>query len=365
MTAPVASVLIAAHNAAAFVREAVASALAQTLAEIEVIAVDDGSADGTWEALRDCARRDPRVVPLRQARQGGPAAARNAAIARARGRWLAVLDADDLFLPDRLERMVARAEEVGADLLADDLLKRDFATGAPLGRCFGEGAPSHPGPLALVDLVRGDMPDLTETNRAKFGFLQPIIRRDFLLEHGLRYAEDVRAGEDFLLYFDCVARGARLHLLPEALYVYRLRAGSVSGSRTAALHLSEANRRMLRSAAAASPAGRDPGLVALLRRRQRLLDFNSFALAVERGWPGTALRHLQVGDPDLLLRQLRVAAGAARRRLGAWVAGGTGRQGPGPQVALAAPAPPPPRAVERPRAMVEASGAQRPPPAQD
>lgn len=323
---PSASVVIAAHQAAAYVQEAIASALAQTRQDIEVVAVDDGSTDDTWGALQACARRDPRVVPLRQPRRAGPSAARNAAIARARGRWLAVLDADDLFLPDRLERMVARAEAEGADLLGDDLLKRDFATGAALGCCFGAGALSYPGPLPLVELVRRDMPDMP--GHAKLGFLQPIIRRDFLLKHGVRYAEDVHAGEDFLLYFECVARGARFHLTPQAHYVYRLRGGSVSTSRTATLHISEANRRMSRMAAGAG----DAELTALLRRRQRLLDFNTFALAAERGWVRTALRHAHFGEPKSLLRQARVAVGAARRRLRARIASREGRseQGPGP-----------------------------------
>jgi succinoglycan biosynthesis protein ExoO len=62
--------------------------LDQTLAEIEVIVVDDCSTDATWDVLADWVRRDPRVVALRQAVRGGPGAARNVAIAQARGRWL-------------------------------------------------------------------------------------------------------------------------------------------------------------------------------------------------------------------------------------------------------------------------------------
>jgi succinoglycan biosynthesis protein ExoO len=306
-----ASIIIPAHNAAAFVRDAVESALAQTLPDIEVIVVDDGSADATWEVILGCAGRDPRVVPLRQPRQSGPAAARNAALAVARGRWIALLDADDLYLSDRLARMIGHAEAAGADLLADDLLKRDFATGGALGRCFGERMAAWPRPLSLLELVRGDMPDLRQTQHAKLGFLQPVMRRAFLVQHGLRYAEDVTTGEDFLLYFACVARGARFLLLPEPLYVYRLRGASVSNGGVAPLHVSRANRHML---GIAQDIG-DHALIALLLQRQRLLDFNSFALAIRRGWPGVALRHLQYGGPQLLLRQLRLVAGAVRQQL--------------------------------------------------
>ena len=310
------SVIIPAYNAAGYVRGAVESALAQTCRDIEVIVVDDGSVDATWDVVSACARRDSRVVPVRQARRSGPAAARNAAIERAGGRWLAVLDADDLFMPERLERLVALAEAARADLMADNLRERDFATGEPLGLHFADGAMAHPGPLPLIELVRRDMPDMPE--RSRFGFIKPLIRRDFLLYHGIRYAEDILASQDFLLYFECVARGARLRLTPEAWYIYNLREGSISTGRESTLYRSAANRRMLRTAKAIG----DRELVALLRRRQRLIDFHSFALAVERGDVGAALRHAHCGHPARMLRHARVVAGALRRRLAGPPAGG-------------------------------------------
>ncbi|MBD0274922.1 MAG: glycosyltransferase, partial [Acetobacteraceae bacterium] len=272
--APVAaSVVIPAHQAAGFVHEAIHSALAQTREDIEVVVVDDGSTDGTWDAILACAGRDARVVPLRRPCRGGPSAARNAGIARARGEWLAVLDADDLFLPRRLERLIAAAGALGADLVADDMLLVDFATGEPLGRRFGDGAMARDGPVPLLEAVRRDMPG-RGAGGGMFGFLQPLIRRDFLLARGVRYAEDVLVGEDFLLYFECIARGARFHLAPAAHYVQRLRRGSHSAGREAMLHLSAANRRMLRIASDL----RDPEAAALLRRRQRRIDIDCFAL---------------------------------------------------------------------------------------
>ena len=302
------SVVIPAHNAEGYVGEAIESVLAQTCRDLEAIVVDDGSTDGTWEAIAGWARRDPRVVPVRLARSGGPAVARNAAIERANGRWLALLDADGLFMPARLERLVALAEGGQADLMADNLRERDFATGKPLGFHFTEEAMAHPGPLPLAELVRRDMPDLP--GRSRFGFVKPLIRRDFLSYHGIRYVDDILASQDFLLYFECVAWGARLRLTPEAWYIYRLREDPVSSRRDSTLYRSAANRRMVRIATAIG----DRALVALLRRRQRLVDFHSFALAVERGDVGLALRHAHCGHPVRLLRHARVVAGAARRR---------------------------------------------------
>lgn len=305
-----ASVLIPVHNGAGFVERAIASALAQTRRDIEVVVVDDGSTDGSWEVIGACARSDARVVPVRQPRRGGPSAARNAAIAQARGRWLALLDADDLYLPERLERLIGQAEALGADLLADNLLEQDFGTGAALGRHFPDDAMRHPGPLPLAELVRRAMPDLPP-ECGSIGFAKPLIRREFLAAHGIRYAEEIRVGEDFLLLFECVARGARLHLTPEALYLYGIRTESISRRRDGTLGLSAAGRRMLRLAAGLGEAE----VVSLLRRRQRLVDFHSFALEVERGRYRAALGYVHCLPPARPLRQLRVALGATRQRL--------------------------------------------------
>lgn len=106
---PRVSVVIPAHRAAATIESAVGSALAQTLREIEVIVVDDGSPDDTAAIVARIAARDPRVVLVRQ-RNRGVAAARNAGIARARAELVAPLDHDDVWLPHKLERQVARFE---------------------------------------------------------------------------------------------------------------------------------------------------------------------------------------------------------------------------------------------------------------
>jgi glycosyltransferase involved in cell wall biosynthesis len=308
---PAASVIIPAYQAEAFVATAIQSALEQTLTDIEVIIVDDGSTDSTWEILLGWARRDARVVPLRQPCRGGPAAARNIGIAQARGRWLALLDADDLFLPQRLARMVAAADALGADLLADNMLRVDFSTGQDFGPRFPDETMRAPGRIALVEAVRRDMPERWQGGDV-FGFFQPIIRRDFLATQRIRYVEDVMVGEDFLFYFECIAAGARFHLLPESGYVQRLRCGSLSHSREAMLHLSAANRRML-GIAARLP---QHDLMPLLLQRQRQIDIDCFALLLERGEVRAALRHAHCLTPARLLRHVRAALGALRRRRG-------------------------------------------------
>ena len=98
------SVIIPTYNRAALVKAAAASVLAQTWREFELIVVDDGSTDDTPEALAPYASR---IRLLRRGSRGGVSAARNAGITAARGEWLAFLDSDDLWLPEKLAHQMA------------------------------------------------------------------------------------------------------------------------------------------------------------------------------------------------------------------------------------------------------------------
>lgn len=100
---PSISVIIPAYNASSYVGNAIESALAQTYPPIEVIVVDDGSKDNTYETVS----RYPAPVKAIRRANGGPAAARNLAAREAKGEWLALLDADDTWLPNKLERQIA------------------------------------------------------------------------------------------------------------------------------------------------------------------------------------------------------------------------------------------------------------------
>lgn len=100
---PAVSVIIPTYNRAAWVKEAVASVLAQTFQDYELMVVDDGSTDHTFEAL---AAVDGHLDVLRLEQRQGVSAARNRGAARAQGEWLAFLDSDDLWLPEKLARQM-------------------------------------------------------------------------------------------------------------------------------------------------------------------------------------------------------------------------------------------------------------------
>jgi glycosyltransferase involved in cell wall biosynthesis len=102
------SVIVPSYNRTKFLEAALASALAQTFTDREIIVADDGSGSDTLEFLRAAASRGIRVIELPHC--GNPGRVRNAAIAAARGRYVAFLDSDDLWKPDKLERQLAALE---------------------------------------------------------------------------------------------------------------------------------------------------------------------------------------------------------------------------------------------------------------
>jgi glycosyltransferase involved in cell wall biosynthesis len=109
---PLVTVVIPAFNASRWIVETLQAALSQTLAEIEVLVIDDGSTDETAAIVERAAAQDPRVRLIVQG-NAGVGAARNRGIAEARGRYIAPLDADDLWGPSKLELQVRRIEELG------------------------------------------------------------------------------------------------------------------------------------------------------------------------------------------------------------------------------------------------------------
>lgn len=108
------SVVMPAWNAAATLQASMDSVFAQTHADVELIVVDDCSNDATWELIRDAAAREPCVVPIRQAKNGGVAAARNAGIEAATGTHIAFLDSDDRWHPDKLAIQLAHMAATGS-----------------------------------------------------------------------------------------------------------------------------------------------------------------------------------------------------------------------------------------------------------
>ncbi len=225
---PKVSVIIPAYNAEGFLERSVRSALAQTESDLEVIVVDDGSIDSTVDTAVRVAEEDRRVRVVRNGRNCGVAMSRNRAITLARGEWIALLDADDTWLPHRLETLLRASR--GADVVCDDLVFVDPSR----TDVSAEGLWTL---LGWVGLRRCEPHWLTlaEFTRYDLGLLKPVIRRDFLRGHDLSYDTDLRVAEDYYLYFRLLAAGARWRQLPDGCYVYSRHADSLTRSPDAVL----------------------------------------------------------------------------------------------------------------------------------
>jgi GT2 family glycosyltransferase len=210
------SVAVKAYQAAAVVGEAIDSALEQTHAPHEIVVCDDGSTDGTADVL---AAYGDRIRVLRK-ENGGPASALNACMRAATGDFLAVLDADDVFLPERLEALAGLAmERPDLDVLGTDAWFE--VEGERVGRFNG---PRNPFPT-----VRQERSIL---ERCWVGW--PAIRRSRLLEHG-GADETLRLGEDWELLIRLIKSGSRAGLVDEPLLCYRLHETNLTASRAEAL----------------------------------------------------------------------------------------------------------------------------------
>lgn len=117
------SVFIPVYNGAGYIAQTLDSALAQTHGDFEVLCIDDGSSDGSWDILQQYAARDARIRPIRTpVNQGTAAGAVNYGLSYMSGDYFVYASQDDLFSADWLDKMVARALETGADAVLSDLV---------------------------------------------------------------------------------------------------------------------------------------------------------------------------------------------------------------------------------------------------
>jgi hypothetical protein len=239
---PTFSVIIAAYQAADTIAEAVASALNQTVPPLEVIVCDDGSTDDLEGALAPY--RD-RILLLRQ-ENSGAASARNHALRAGSGEFVAPLDSDDAFLPERLEALgELAAARPDLDLLSTDVYFE--ADGEIVGRFYEENR------FAVTDQRTAIF------NGCFVGW--PAARRERLLAVG-GFDESLAMAEDWAAWMRLILDGALAGLVPEPLLRYRIRPGSLSSDRARSLrsraalldktaenpHLGPEERRALASA---------------------------------------------------------------------------------------------------------------------
>jgi glycosyltransferase involved in cell wall biosynthesis len=210
---PTFSIIVAAYESAGVIQDALRSAFSQTVPPLELIVCDDGSTDELENAL--VPYRD-RITFLRN-EHGGEASAKNTAARAARGDFVAILDADDVFLPQRLEALGELADaRPDLDILTTDAYLE--VAGRRLRRCYAGGWR-----FETEDQRRG----ILERN---FVFGLAAVRRELLLAHD-GFDESILWTTDWECWIRLVLAGARIGCVDEPLALYRLREASLSAQR--------------------------------------------------------------------------------------------------------------------------------------
>jgi succinoglycan biosynthesis protein ExoO len=290
---PRVSVIVPAYNAAGFLKRALHSALAQTMPDLELIVVDDASSDATLALAHEVAARDSRVRVLHNERNRGMYPTYNRAIDAARGNWITALDADDVWLPERLEQMLAVADR--EDMVSDDQLL--FYT-----------SPYHRGRSKALSLLSSHGLVVTTPRRLTplefvehdLGLLKPLIRRSFLCQRKLKYDADLRIGADFFLYFEFLLAGARWLQLPNGYYLHSEHSDNTSKNTVAiAKDVAKSTEALLRHPVVAA----DPVLVRALERRAQEWESNeAFAVVSDllRQRRGAEFVRLLANEPSYI-----------------------------------------------------------------
>lgn len=216
------TVIIPAYNASGFLEKAVRSVLEQTERNLELIIIDDCSPDDTWKLAESLAAEDMRIRAIQLPQNRGKSYAVNYATTQAKGKWIAILDADDWYAPTRLEKLLNAAEAANVDMVADNLIEFDSKANAYAGNTF---ARQDANSILTLDMF---LAVSDPTTPCDYGLLKPIFKSSFVREHAITYYEPARLSEDFYILLCYFAAGGKALLYPEALYFYTQPYGTIS-----------------------------------------------------------------------------------------------------------------------------------------
>lgn len=213
---PRVSIIMPAYNAAAYIAAAIHSVLNQTVRDFELIAIDDGSRDDTLAIVRNLAKEDKRIRCCPNERNMGTANTRNRGLELSRGRYVAFLDSDDLWRPEKLEKQIQKMEASGADLVY---------TSYAIMNETGERCRDFlvPGGIDLDGLLKENV----------IGCSTVMLRRD--AADRFRFRCDFYH-EDYVMWLQMLREGCVMAGLSEVLVDYRFYLGSRAGNKLASAH---------------------------------------------------------------------------------------------------------------------------------
>jgi len=203
------SVIIPSYNSGKYLNEAIESVVNQTYKNIEIILVNDGSTDDTEKIAKEWQKRDGRIRYIKYQRNKGLAAARNTGIKAARGEYIAFLDADDVWLLQKIEIQIKKAVELNADLTFSN-----WYIWEPEKKIKIRAFESNP-----VENNRKNL--LSFLIKKNFGNSSTALIKRLVLEEVGLFDETLRFSEDYDLWFRFLLDGMKIAFIPEPLICCR------------------------------------------------------------------------------------------------------------------------------------------------
>lgn len=209
MPVPAVSVIIPVFNTAPWLRRCLDSVCGQSLRNIEIICVNDGSSDESGSILAEYAARDARLLTITLGRNQGVGIARNIGLTAAHGEWLGFVDSDDSVAPDFYEKLYGASHETDAEIIK--------------GICWVE-----------ADFPNCINPDLNiKIEEDKFNFIDnwqtAIYNRKFIIEHNI-LQPPLTNSQDLVFRYHALTAARKVSVVNDALYYYFHRKGSSSTS---------------------------------------------------------------------------------------------------------------------------------------
>lgn len=206
------SIIMAAYNAERTIGQAVTSVLNQTYKNFELLIIDDCSADNTASIAEKFCEKDERVRVIRNTKNSGVSYTRKRGLEEANGEWIAVLDSDDAWTADKLEKQICLQKETGGDLLYTGSAFMDH-DGNPI-----EWHLHAPREIRYKQLLKQNLISNSSS----------LVRKELYSEY---YVSDDRMHEDFAVWLGILKSGKCAYGVDEPLLIYRLSKKSKSGNK--------------------------------------------------------------------------------------------------------------------------------------
>ena len=218
---PKISVIVPAYNVEKYIEESLNSIINQTLKDIEIIIINDGSTDKSTEIINEISRNDSRVIVINQ-KNSGVSKARNIGMMLAKGDYISFIDSDDYIETDMLEKMYRAAEKYDCDIVQCNYAidnngeRREVVQNIKPNKLLKENE--------IIEYIKTG---LIDGSLATYVW-NKIFKRQFLRDNDLMFKEDLNMFEDWYFIMDIITYTKKMIFLPENLYNYRIAPNSLS-----------------------------------------------------------------------------------------------------------------------------------------